>query len=1032
MIKKVVNVVNHEPLVDTDFFRGPALYFKKFGCYTKLTPNPHPQSEYMQFWREEFRRCRDGLVRESDGEWITGYHYFYLNYSPIWLTDEVENDKTNSSKKHRVDRKYDFPRFWDSDYEYFHYIEQAEEEGLDGVALKTRGRGYSFKAGAMAARNYYMYPGSRTIAVAAGEEFLIKDGILNKAWDVLDWIDSHTPWKKERQVKNEIMHKRASYVDPTNNIESGFKSEILGVTLKNDTSKIRGKRAKLILFEEAGMFPGMLHAWQIAEPSVKQGKSVYGIRIAFGTGGQEGASFEALEELFYNPDGYQVYSVPNVWDPGREATKCGFFIPESKNREGYYDKDGNSFVKEATEEVLQEREVIRKNSRNPLAVTYKMAESPLIPQEAILRTVGALFPVKDLKVALAELEVNHKLLDSSLKGYLIVNKDGMIEWKNSDEMPIRDFPITSNKNIHGCIEIFEPPKDGKEYGRYISGIDPYDDDESTTSSLGSCFILDVFTDRIVAEYTGRPNTAVEFYENCRRLLMYYSAECNYENNKKGLFTYFDQKHSLHLLCETPKSLRDVENIRIFDSGNKAHPYSEHVYTPTGMKKWADIQIGDVLFGEKGNITTIIDIPYDAFTDIYKITLWDNREVFCSSEHLWKVIVNNKEKTLTTSELKKDYKKDKYNKIRDTTYTEYKYAIPNHKAVNFKYKKVPVDAYTMGLLLGDGTFSHSNYPVHKIQIASCPKDMDLYKKHIPYLVNNTSEIDHFNIIIPKIGDKLKNLGLYNKLSKSKFIPDIYKYNTKKVRIEILQGLLDTDGHVEINGFPKFSSISLKLANDVAWLSRSLGINCKIYKSKAGYKKDNIYHRTNDVYTVVLWTNEKLFKLDRKINKLTKFISAKSQAHKDKMFIKNIEYSHKEKAKCVTVDSNSNCYLVNEFICTHNSKGTNASKEVNKYGRRLLHDWMVSQAYEKDDGIENLHLIRSRSLIQEAIAWNPDGNFDRISAMGMLMILKQDRQKVLETRRNKIQTKASDPFFSRHTGDVSSWKHRNFKLSYNGSK
>src|SRR3990167_8621699 len=432
------------------------------------------------------------------------------------------------------------------------------------------------------------------------------------------------------------------------------------------------------------MFPGMLHAWQIAEPSVKQGKSVYGIRIAFGTGGQEGASFEALEELFYNPDGYQVYSVPNVWDPGREATKCGFFIPESKNREGYYDKEGNSFVKEATEEVLQEREVIRKNSRNPLAVTYKMAESPLIPQEAILRTVGALFPVKDLKVALAELEVNHKLLDSSLKGYLIVNKDGMIEWKNSDEMPIRDFPITSNKNIHGCIEIFEPPKDGKEYGRYISGIDPYDDDESTTSSLGSCFILDVFTDRIVAEYTGRPNTAVEFYENCRRLLMYYSAECNYENNKKGLFTYFDQKHSLHLLCETPKSLRDVENIRIFDSGNK------------------------------------------------------------------------------------------------------------------------------------------------------------------------------------------------------------------------------------------------------------------------------------------------------------------------------------------------------------SKGTNASKEVNKYGRRLLHDWMVSQAYEKDDGIENLHLIRSRSLIQEAIAWNPDGNFDRISAMGMLMILKQDRQKVLETRRNKIQTKASDPFFSRHTRDVSSWKHRNFKLSYNGSK
>lgn len=676
MIKKNIDITNHTPIVDADYFRQAAIHFKEHGRYTNLTPNPHPQSEYMQFWREEVKRCKYGYVRESDGEWITGYHYFYLNYSPIWLTEEIE-DGTGKDRI-RAERKYDFPRFWDSDYEYFHYLEQAEQEGKDAVALKTRGRGYSFKAGAMAARNYYMFPGSRTIAVAAGEEFLIKDGILNKAWDVLDWIDEHTPWKKERQVKNEIMHKRASYIDPELNIEKGFKSEILGVTLKNDNQKIRGKRAKLILFEEAGMFPGMLQAWQITEPSVMQGNSVYGLRIAFGTGGVEGASFEALEELFYNPDGYRVHSIPNVWDVGRENTKCAFFISEAKNREGCYDKDGNSDTKKASEQVLAEREHIKRNSRNPLAVTYTIAEKPLCPQEAILRTNESIFPVRDLRAVLADLETNNKILDSSLKGYFIINKDGRVEWKNGDNMPIRAFPIKNNKNLNGCIEIFEPPKEGAEYGRYIAGLDPYDDDESTTNSLGSLFILDLFTDRIVAEYTARPNTASEFYENCRRLLLYYQAECNYENNKKGFFTYMDLKHNINLLCDTPKSLKDIENVTIHQTGNKA------------------------------------------------------------------------------------------------------------------------------------------------------------------------------------------------------------------------------------------------------------------------------------------------------------------------------------------------------------KGTNASKEVNKFGRRLLHDWMVDQAYDKDDGVQNLSLIRSPGLLSEAIHWNQDGNFDRISALGMLMILKNDKKKHLEAKKEAIKTKAQDKFFNRHM--YPSNPHISYPLSY----
>jgi hypothetical protein len=113
-------------------------------------------------------------------------------------------------------------------------------------------------------------------------------------------------------------------------------------------------------------------------------------------------------------------------------------------------------------------------------------------------------------------------------------------------------------------------KDGEaQRNRYIAGIDGYDDDASNTVSLGSIFILDLFTDRIVAEYTGRPKFANDFFEICRRMLLFYNAVGNYENDKKGMFGYFDRKNSLYLLSQTLQSLRDVEMIKGNLYGNKS-------------------------------------------------------------------------------------------------------------------------------------------------------------------------------------------------------------------------------------------------------------------------------------------------------------------------------------------------------------------------------------------------------------------------------------------------------------------------------
>ena len=115
--KIIVDITKPHILEDTNYFRPSAIHYKKYGCYTKLRPNSNPNSEYGKWIREEIRRCWDGYVRESDGEWVTGDMYFFLNYCPIQLIKKDENGKSI--------RTVDFPRFWDGHYYKSHYLYQC-------------------------------------------------------------------------------------------------------------------------------------------------------------------------------------------------------------------------------------------------------------------------------------------------------------------------------------------------------------------------------------------------------------------------------------------------------------------------------------------------------------------------------------------------------------------------------------------------------------------------------------------------------------------------------------------------------------------------------------------------------------------------------------------------------------------------------------------------------------------------------------------------------------------------------------------
>ena len=571
--RRVIDVTNPHILEDMDYFRQAAIHYEKNGKYTNLSPNPNPKSEYGQFWKGELEKWKHGMVR-PDGEWIPGELYFYWNYAPIWIS--VKDVKSKTGKK--SNREKTFPKPWLGDYLFFHYVHEGKDRGMHGKLLKSRGVGFSFKAGAWSPRNMYTLPGSGNpnFHLASEKTFLSGDkGIWGKVIDTLDWIADTTPFPRMRLVDGKrSMEVQLGYEDEYG-IRRGLQSSVFGISLKDNPDKARGIRGPFIHYEEDGLFPNLEKAWNVNRQGMEDGGVAFGYMLAGGTGGVEGASFEGSEKLFYKPGAYNIYGVPNVYDRNTTGeTECGFFWGAYMNRnECYEEVNGEPDIIKALIEICKERYIIKYGSSDALALTQKKAEQPVTPQEAVMRTEGTVFPVADLKEYLEQVSVKKdSFLAEHMVGEIVYQNDGSLDWRPvGDRYPLRTYDMGAGDKT-GCLEIFEMPKKNAEgyiqRGRYIAGIDPIDAD--TGPSLFSMLIMDTFTDRIVAEYSGRPRTANEAYDIALRALKFYNAEANYEMNLKGLFSYFDNKNALHYLADTPQILKDMEFVKATNLyGNKA-------------------------------------------------------------------------------------------------------------------------------------------------------------------------------------------------------------------------------------------------------------------------------------------------------------------------------------------------------------------------------------------------------------------------------------------------------------------------------
>ena len=466
----------NQKLHNTDKFRQAAIFFQQHGCYTLA---PRGTTDYNKYWEQETDRCLNGYTA-PDGEGITGYNYFYLNYSPIMRLKEEEYTDREGNLRKRRQRILEFPSFWDYDYYYFCAIEQAELEGKHMAVLKCRQRGYSFKGGSMLVRNYMLIPGSKNFAIASEQKFLIGDGLLTKAWQIMDFLDKHTAWAKQRLVSTRM--ERTSGYKITDEFgkqtEQGYLSSITGITLKNDPERVRGTRAKLVLWEEGGKFPSLLDAWRIEQPSVEtdDGKA-FGLMIAFGTGGTEGASFEGLKELFYKPKSYNVLSFPNIWDEGRENTECAFFVPAYSNLESfdddgnqvYMDRDGNSYKEKAIQNLIDQRNKVKDGGASQQSIDRFISERPIRPAEAVLELGKNIFPRKLLMDQLTRIRTNKKL--QSMKHIVDLEWDGNGQVKATEKPSgdITNYPLKKGDKPHGSVVIWEYPVKDPPLGLYIGG-----------------------------------------------------------------------------------------------------------------------------------------------------------------------------------------------------------------------------------------------------------------------------------------------------------------------------------------------------------------------------------------------------------------------------------------------------------------------------------------------------------------------------------------------------------------------------------
>ena len=403
-----------------------------------------------------------------------------------------------------------------------------------------------------------------------------------------------------------------------------------------------------------------------------------------------------------------------------------------------------------------------------------------------------------------------------------------------------------------------------------------------------------------------------------------------------------QTLKVEVKCKTENQKALVNSVRdnIFTIVNglagtgKAQPLDSLVLTPSGYIPMGEIKIGDEVISSDGTPTKVTGVFPQGEKDIYKISFSDGTSTECCGEHLWltqtysdrnyiKLVRNGSSSRIKIGEKGREGTVKNTIEIMDTLFVGNKSKKTNHtipivKPIEFDKKNTEIDSYLLGCLLGDGGFTTTtlSFTTNDEEILNEVTNRLPYNHVITERYHQNYTIKSIGVKENKITEYLKNSKLFELKSYDKFIPNEFLFNDIKTRLEILQGLMDTDGTVDKrSGVPIFYSTSIKLIEDVTFIVQTLGGIVTKSEKIGKYKKPNGEIRDcKKCYTLhINLPNEFVpFKLDRKIKLLknrVKYFPAR--------FIKNVELIGNKEAQCIMVDNDKHLYLTNDCIVTHNT-------------------------------------------------------------------------------------------------------------------
>jgi len=538
-------------------------------------PNINPLSpEYKQFWAEQRRRCIYGYT--VGGKWMPGKLYWYINF---W---NIERQFSKNGRKQKG-----LPELREIEWDVFNIIEKCkghtgfDQYGIplyDGdikglLVISGRRTGKSYIGISCVGHEYTFYKNNEIVVSASIETYT--KSFMNQLRLGLDSLpggvsiagEDYPPPFSLSRIKDDWTKEIRSGIKVIKDgvaTTKGHNSRIIPITYGHNPMAANGKAPSFHVFEEIGSFYNLKECYAASQPCWTNENYQFGMPYLIGTGGDMTKGTVDANDMFHNPEAYNLMGFNSEW---YESPTC-YFIPAWRKLTEFKNEDGSINKIRATEEILKQRE---NKKRDQEAYEKELQYNPLTPKEAFLQSSGNIFPKEILQDQLEEVLSSKYTKHIGQKGILKWDGLGGLRWEPRDDVYEVEYPHQRSKKNDGCIVIYEHPDidlntDYAPSNVYIAGCDPYNKDQSSDSeSLGSFIIFKQFYsvsktfNIVVAEYTGRPDTTDEFFENCRKLCYYYNATVLHETQSSGdlMKAYFERKKCLNFLTKTPNILYSV-------------------------------------------------------------------------------------------------------------------------------------------------------------------------------------------------------------------------------------------------------------------------------------------------------------------------------------------------------------------------------------------------------------------------------------------------------------------------------------------